>query len=332
MLIEELMSRKVACAEPGLAIARVTTLMREHNYSCLVIAERMQPLGVITERDLVGVLARAQEEPGVFDLPAGDFMSSPPVTINEDADLFEAMVLVQTRKIRHLPVVDAAGRLSGIVTQSDLVRGHLGLIETQREIIEHAVAERTKALTEANERLKALSLEDALLGIGNRRAMEVDLRYTHAAALRYDGSYSVALFDVDFFKAYNDEYGHSAGDRALRRIADHLRTCVRRSDRLYRYGGEELLLLLPSTCAADAQVMAGRLVKGLANLTLKHKGSPLGRLTLSCGLSVLEAAGLDRSGWQSVVARADQALYEAKKAGRNRAVSSDRATTRLRVA
>jgi diguanylate cyclase (GGDEF)-like protein len=326
MKIRELMSRQVACGRQEMPVWQATALMRQNRYSCLVIAAGRSPIGVITERDLVAVLAQARSDARVHERPVRDFMSTPPVTIREDADLFEAMVVAQSRGIRHLPVVGAGGRLTGVVTQSDLARAHMRIIETQREIIEGAVAKRTQELSAANERLKALSMEDALLRIGNRRAMEVDLEYTHQAARRYDKIYSLVLFDLDYFKGYNDAYGHTAGDGALVRVVDYLKEGVRKSDRLYRYGGEELLLLLPETAMGEGEPMARRLVEGVARQGFEHRGSPLGFLTLSGGVSDLSAAAGECE-WRAVVASADEALYRAKSGGRNRVESAAGAST-----
>ena len=150
------------------------------------------------------------------------------------------------------------------------------------------------------------------------RAMEVDLKYTHEDALRYQRPYSIALLDVDCFKLYNDHYGHAAGDRALQQVASYLRSMSRNADRLYRYGGEELLLLLPETRLAGAEVLARRLVEGLAECNIPHCKSPFEVVTISGGIGCeeLERGAADKT-WQEVAARADQALYRAKGNGRN---------------
>ena len=111
------------------------------------------------------------------------------------------------------------------------------------------------------------------MAIGNRRAMEVDLAHIHAEALRYDRVYSIVSLDTDFFKKYNDHYGHAGGDGALRYTGDYLKAHVRKSDRIYRYGGEEVLLVLPQAPVADALGLARRLVSGLDDLAEPHAES-----------------------------------------------------------
>lgn len=173
-------------------------------------------------------------------------------------------------------------------------------------------------MQQANEQLKSLSLVDALTGLGNRRAMEVDLEHTHSQALRYNRSYSVALFDVDHFKLYNDSYGHKAGDSALRTISDHLQKSIRTCDRLYRYGGEEILLIMPETTLYGALILADRILASLAGLKIPHEKSSHNFITLSCGVACqMEVNGY--SNWEGLVDLADRGLYSSKNNGRNRA-------------
>jgi diguanylate cyclase (GGDEF)-like protein len=314
--VSRLMSSRVECVSRGTTLAEAATLMHEHSRSCLVVTEGDAPVGIITERDMVGTLAEMLlgQSPGRM---VGARMTSPVLTVREDAGLFEALVLCQSRHIRHLPVVDADGRLAGILTQSDLVRAHLEMIETQREQIERAVAARTSELTEINERLKALAMEDSLLSIGNRRAMEVDLQYTHEAALRYGHVYSLALFDVDSFKKYNDTYGHAAGDDVLRAVGRTMRKGIRRSDRLYRYGGEEILLVLPMTSEEGAEQVCLRLMRALEDCGIEHTGSLHDVITMSCGVATVHHASSYAEGWRAVAELADKSLYRAKALGRN---------------
>jgi diguanylate cyclase (GGDEF)-like protein len=314
--VSRLMSSHVEHVSRGATLAEAANLMHVHRHSCLVVTDGDRPVGIITERDMVRALAEVLEGRSLHSA-VDDCMSAPVVAVQESAGLFEALVLCRTRHIRHLPVVDAAGRLAGILTQSDLVRAHLEMIESQRELIEKAVAARTSELKEVNTRLKALALEDSLLGIGNRRAMEVDLQYTHDAALRYGAAYSLAMFDVDSFKKYNHTYGHAAGDNVLRAISDSMRSGIRKSDRLYRYGGEEILLVLPMAEEGDASQVCQRLIESLHEMAIEHSVSSHDVVTMSCGIATVKAPTLVARDWGSVVKMADKALYQAKGAGKN---------------
>jgi diguanylate cyclase (GGDEF)-like protein len=318
-LIRDLMSTSKVSIAPETTVTAAVAAMAEHRHSCQVVVDNDLPIGIITERDIVRLMSQIRNEPSKNPILAKDVMSEPVTTVTETTTLFEALVIAAAEKIRHLPVVDSDGRMRGLVTQADLARAHVMLIEKQREILEREINCKDCELQQANEHLKALSMIDTLMGIGNRRAMEVDLEHTHALAVRYKRSYTAIIFDIDYFKNYNDTYGHLAGDEALRQVSTYLQTCIRKSDRLYRFGGEEILMLLPETCQSGAMILAERIVAGLADLQLPHRSSPFGVITISCGVACQAEHEL-HSTWQELANLADKALYAAKHQGRNRAM------------
>jgi diguanylate cyclase (GGDEF)-like protein len=312
------MTANVTSTTANANLAEVIQSMIDNSYSCMVVVDDNVPIGIITERDIVRLMGMFITDKPNGEVRIVDVMSVPVATVSESTPLFEALVISSAQKIRHLPVVDSSGRLLGLVTQSDLAKALFKIYEHQNEIIEHSVTQRTLELQEANEQLKSLSLVDSLTSLGNRRAMEVDLEHTHNQAVRYNRSYSVALFDVDHFKLYNDRYGHKAGDNALREISEHLQKSIRTCDRLYRYGGEEILLILPETTLYGALILADRILAGFADRNIPHESSSFGHITLSCGVaSQVETNGYDT--WEELVDLADRGLYASKNNGRNRA-------------
>lgn len=318
IVVSSLMTANVTSTTANANLAEVIQSMIDNRYSCMVVVEHTIPIGIITERDIVRLMGMFISDKPQHPIRVADVMTVPVETVSENTPLFEALVISSAQKIRHLPVVDASGCLLGLVTQSDLARALFRIYENQNDIIEHSVTQRTQELLKANEQLKSLSLVDGLTNLGNRRAMEVDLDHTHSQAVRYNRSYSVALFDVDHFKLYNDRYGHKAGDNALRDIAEHLQKNIRTCDRLYRYGGEEILLIMPETTLYGALILADRILVGLAEKRIPHEGSSFGHITLSCGVaSQMEMNGYDT--WEDLVDLADRGLYASKNNGRNRA-------------
>lgn len=172
-------------------------------------------------------------------------------------------------------------------------------------------------LEQANTRLEQLSATDPLTGIGNRRAFDAILLKEWGRATREFSSVSLLLIDVDLFKAFNDFYGHPAGDAALRIIADTIEHCLRRPpDFAGRIGGEEFVALLPGVDLKGALEVAERVRSAVTETPLPHAGSPFGIVTISVGA----AASVPRSGatHADLVEAADQALYRAKQSGRNR--------------
>ncbi|MDD2365294.1 MAG: diguanylate cyclase [Desulfuromonadaceae bacterium] len=318
ILVSTLMTINLSSTTSNAELSSVIQNMIDNRHSCMIVVENDVPIGIITERDIVRLMGLFISEKPKTMLKVSDVMSVPVSTISENTTLFEALVISSAQKIRHLPVVSPTGKLLGLVTQSDLAKAHFRIYERQRDIIEESVTERTQELLLANKQLKSLSLIDALTGLGNRRAMEVDLEHTHSQAMRYNRSYSVALYDVDEFKLYNDSYGHKKGDEALRLVSDHLIKNIRTCDRLYRYGGEEILLIMPETTLYGALILADRILASLAELSVPHEKSEHGVLTLSCGVaSQIEINGYDN--WEGLVDLADRGLYASKKSGRNRA-------------
>ena len=163
---------------------------------------------------------------------------------------------------------------------------------------------------------ETMALVDGLTSLGNRRRLDGDLETTLNEALSSDLPVAFAMIDVDHFKHFNDSHGHEAGDRALQTVAKVIADTVRATDVVYRYGGEEFSVLLPGATVEEATAAAERVRAAVEAARIDGEESqPGGRLTISVGISTLEsgnAAGLKT--------RADEALYDAKAQGRNRAV------------
>jgi two-component system, cell cycle response regulator len=194
------------------------------------------------------------------------------------------------------------------------------LVAAQRVTELHTKLAHTQAeLEKANLELLEQSLTDELTGLGNRRRMEEDLARTHARAIRMGRTYGVALFDIDHFKFYNDHYGHIAGDETLRQVATCIDLVVRAGECAYRYGGEEFLLLMPDCEPTESIFVTGeRIRQVLVEAAIPHAARPSGPslVTLSGGVSCW-TPGTPLSALD-VIEQADEALFRAKSAGRNR--------------
>ncbi|WP_047864594.1 GGDEF domain-containing response regulator [Rubrobacter aplysinae] len=185
------------------------------------------------------------------------------------------------------------------------------------------LAEQRTELEELNARLADQARTDPLTHLGNRLQMREDIEVLHARTERYGHSYCAILCDVDHFKLYNDTYGHLAGDEALRLVARTVAQNVRRGDTIYRYGGEEFLALLPEQTLEASKRAAERIRGSVERLGITHGAKePPGVLTISAGVAVL--GGVEQRGpcmSDALLKEADEALYEAKEAGRNRVIS-----------
>ena len=157
------------------------------------------------------------------------------------------------------------------------------------------------------------AMTDALTGLLNRYGLQRVLSHEHAEARRYNRTLSCLMIDLDNFKAINDTHGHAAGDTALQQVATILMEVMRRSDMVFRYGGEEFLVLLPETDLEGATALAEK-IRSAAAEQIFGDGERTFRLTLSAGAANL----FDGESGNDMIARADLALYQAKEQGRNR--------------
>ena len=183
--------------------------------------------------------------------------------------------------------------------------------------LEQSLEEKNRELQALNGRLKNLARVDALTQLGNRLALEEAMEKTCSAAQRYRRTYSIIMCDIDRFKLYNDTYGHPAGDKVLRRIADTLKSQVRASDQAFRYGGEEFAILLPEHNTDEAEKVAERLKAAVDTLGIEHTAYDAGRVTISFGVATSRNNIENGCRWTEVLKRADEALYQAKESGRN---------------
>ena len=169
--------------------------------------------------------------------------------------------------------------------------------------------------------LRRLSQQDGLTGVPNRRAFDERLTLECRRAMRNRTPLSLLMIDIDFFKAYNDEYGHPSGDQCLKKVASALRESLGRTgDLLARYGGEEFAVILPDTPPEGALHVAEEMRRTVEQRRVSHITSATGA-TITVSLGVATIVPTARSSCRNLLKEADRALYQAKKAGRNRVES-----------
>ena len=200
----------------------------------------------------------------------------------------------------------------------DLNARHERQIEERTEQLAKSLEE----LNEANRQLERLSQHDGLTGVANRRYFDSYLETQIGVARRHNRMLSLILCDVDAFKAFNDHYGHQAGDQCLKQIAAAIQTCCRRTaDIVARYGGEEFAIVLPETSLRGAVRVAESVREAVAALKIAHEHSPAGPyVSISGGIAATVWKGEGTA--QQLVATADRMLYEAKRRGRNRILAA----------
>jgi diguanylate cyclase (GGDEF)-like protein len=174
----------------------------------------------------------------------------------------------------------------------------------------------------ANRMLNAQAAQDGLTGLANRRIFDETITREFRRATRSNLPISIIMIDIDHFKGYNDCYGHLAGDDCLRTIAHTIQGCVRREgDLAARYGGEEIVVVLPGSDRPSACALAETMRLAIRGLAIRYADSAPGIVTFSAGVATC-LPGRSGGGWPALVGEADTALYAAKAGGRDRVEAS----------
>jgi len=202
----------------------------------------------------------------------------------------------------------------GAVFESDYQMVSFLVTSMMASVLSFVFAYRT---TSQRDQLQQLAIHDPLTGARNRRAMNEELKIAASSHRRHGNSYGVLTMDLDHFKRVNDNYGHQAGDQVLVDFVELIKNSSRKEDRLFRFGGEEFLLLLPNTDRVGLLAAAQQLQQQVAH----NLRSPGGAVTMSVGGAILRRD----EHWEDMLERADQRLYRAKSAGRNCVVIADEA-------
>ena len=303
MNIKSIMVPATINASPESNFKQLLNQMLSDNHSCGLIGYGNKLHGMVTAKDIMLMCQQIFEKGNNMldeELTAGEVMHTQPFCLHENTPVYEALVTAKLNQLKNLPVIDDNQDLVGIVSQTELLNTYINLMDLEQDLIK------------TNKKLESLALEDALMKIGSRHAMDIDLKYKEAEAKRNNTFYSIALIDVDYFKKYNDYYGHQLGDKALQSIAKIIKKVKRKNDRVYRYGGEELLVIMNDTELKGAKLSAERIRSAVESANIEHLGSDLGRLTVSIGLCSQQAGSR-----KEMIKLADVELYQAKGAGRN---------------
>lgn len=219
--------------------------------------------------------------------------------------------------LKHIPVIFITGQFN----EQDEVHGfEIGAVDFIHKPINPIITKaRVKTHTQhklQNDVLRNIAMLDGLTGIANRRRFDTEYGRMWRHCARENQILSLIIIDIDYFKQYNDFYGHLEGDSILREIAHCIKSVIGRpQDLVARVGGEEFALLLPNTPKKNTSTILDRLLKKISSLDLAHEKSPLGRLSVSAGCSSIIPNNAEIT--DILFRQADTALYNAKQQGRN---------------
>ena len=290
MLIEDLLrdkaDRDIQSVSPDTTLAETAQMLVAHKIGALlVLGTTGEVCGIVSERDLIQIVA--QFDPDAVRRPVSDIMTTEVVTCTAEDEVGYVLRLMNLHGIRHMPVLD---------------RGSLVNILSIRE------------LTKAYEVLQTEANTDPLTEVSNRRPFLKTMKYQFDQFRRTGTPMSVAMLDLDHFKAINDTYGHDAGDAVLRRISDLLILEFRSIDLIGRLGGEEFGVVFPATPLDGARAACDRLRR-----SIEASRTKVGPQEISVTASIGVVTGTrDIQSEAAMLKQADQMLYAAKAAGRNR--------------
>lgn len=286
---------------------QVLKIMHENNTDAILITkENSTPIGIFTTKDFIKILDLNSN----LNEPIKNYMSIPVITLNNQVTIEEAIDFIKEKHFKRIVVTDDDEKLMGILTQKELLR-----IVYNKWI--DFIKEEGYRISKINEQLlfDAKNLEkkasyDYLTNLYNRAKFDSFLSYEISKINRYDKEkLSILLLDIDYFKNVNDTFGHLVGDNVLQEIAQIMTVCLRQSDIVARWGGEEFIAMLPETTIDQAYYVAEKLRATIEN----HSFDVVSKITCSIGIAIYH----NNNKKSELFKRADEALYRAKNSGRN---------------
>jgi diguanylate cyclase (GGDEF)-like protein len=321
--IDALMRPSPPVVDPNTSLVVALAPLCDGRNDCLVVVRDGVPVGVLTVHDIPRLFVLLAASPRFAGTAVAEVMIAPPVTVTRDSSLFDALVLAQAEKCEFLPVLDDSGRLAGLVTRADLLQAKIHFLEVQVLRAERDTEKQQESWRARVEHLTQLAMEDPEFKIGNRRALESDLRQLNALARRYGRSYSVLRLEIDWFDALIERRGADSALADARSVCDALVAVLRRSDRLYRLDAVEFVAVLSDTRDIGARQVAEKLRALVQELAIAQSAGPYGSVTISAGIASGQGA-IGSPTWEELLDLAGQRLREARRLGRNR-VLADRA-------
>lgn len=280
--------------------------MRKDGTDAALIEISGRLIGILTQKDAIDLFEQGKE----LSKPVATYMSSPLLSVRPSIRVWEAYEYLRSRRFKRLVITTDDGRLSGVITQRDLIaKSYNRRVELMR-FHEEKVRQTGRMLAGELEHIKSVGTVDALTGLFNRQIFSELFRREIARVKRHGEPLSLLILDIDYFKQVNDTFGHLAGDGVLLTLAKELSAAVRTSDLLCRWGGEEFAILLPHTDAEGALKAGEKIRKRIGECRFEGPKT----LTVSIGAAAWHAG----EETDDLFAKADRALYAAKNGGRDR--------------
>lgn len=299
------LSRRTKWIGKDVKTADLLCEMAQNSFESAIVIEDFIPIGIFTTKDVLKVIEKNEDS----DLPVSSYMSAPVETINKNSSVKNALDFLKQKHYKRVVVVDDDGKMSGVISQKELIattysRWAVLTKEYQKELTEINIA-----LVNKNIKYKDIASRDSLTKLYNRYKFAEFYQFSYETMIERESEMSLIMIDIDNFKKINDTYGHNAGDSVIVEISQTLVKNLRNIDIVCRWGGEEFVILLPAVDIENAALLAEKLRRYIEDLELGNVGT----ITASFGIAKV----VEEDDLKSVIHRADEALYLAKKSGRN---------------
>jgi|FLOH01.1.fsa_nt_gi diguanylate cyclase (GGDEF)-like protein len=291
--VRKYMTSPIPSVVEGTTLKEVAEFMRSHKTPVVLVQNKaLDYIGVVTDADFTRKVAA--NEGSVYTAKVESIMSSPIKTIKGSTVMAEANKVMHQSRISHLAITEK-GEFTGLLS----------------------VVNFFKYYENVEDYLSDLAINDGLTGIYNRRYFDEVLTTEWKRAKREKLPLSLVMLDIDYFKKYNDTYGHQAGDECLVKIAISIADTLQRpADMVARYGGEEFVVILPNAEQEDAAKFSEKIRANIENLNIEHKASNINRF-VTASFGVASVVPNLNSSCEELLQNADKALYNAKHEGRN---------------
>ena len=299
------LGRRMKWVQKDEKIADLVCDMVTAAYDNVIVVEDLKPIGILTTKDMMRLI----KEEADLNVAVAIHMSKPVDSIHKSSSIKDALDFLKSKHYKRVVIVDDNEKLAGIISQKELISLTYSKWAVLMKEYQEELSEINIMLEGKNREYETIASTDALTGLYNRyKLSELYISSSFTMKQRHN-EMSLIMLDIDYFKKVNDTYGHNAGDKVLVQVAHALLKILRNIDVVCRWGGEEFVALLPTASLENAIALAEKIRAYIEELEV----DVVGHISASFGVAKV----LENEELQSVIARADKALYLAKASGRN---------------
>jgi diguanylate cyclase (GGDEF)-like protein len=299
------MSKPIHKVSKDIKTSLVLKEMADGDFDSVIVIENNKPVGIITTKDIMNLLKTTAD----LELEVGEYMTSPIETLNEHSTIKDAIAFMKRKHFKRIVVTDENEEIIALILQRELISLSYNKWAMLMKEYSDELSQINDLLEKKSKKYEQMASTDQLTGLYNRYKFTEVFISAYQTMVQRDNDLSLIIIDIDHFKKINDTYGHNVGDSVLVTVADILIDHLRNVDVICRWGGEEFAILLPTASVQNATTLAEKIRIAISQYNMGNDFN----VTASFGITKVNQG--DKL--ESVIKRADDALYEAKNLGRN---------------